>query len=98
MVALPPDSGEGVDFEEYFWKKKNWFFGILLVAFLVDIPDTLLKGQEISIKAHGIPNVLIGVLLISIAISTKNPKYHGALAIWFCIVLTLRLLGAPVSS
>ena len=98
VVVLPPDSAEGVDFKEYFWKKKNWFFGFLLVAFLVDIPDTLIKGQEDLIKGHGIPNVLVGVALILIAILTKNPKYHGFLAIWLCIVLTLRLLGVPVFS
>lgn len=95
VVILPPDSSQGVDFKEYFLKKKNWFFGVLPVAFLVDIPDTLRKGQETSIKGHGIPNVLVGVLLILIAIFAKNTKYHGFLAIWLCIVITLRILGFP---
>jgi len=95
VVILPPDSSEGVNFREYFFEKKIWFFGILLVAFLVDIPDTLIKGQESLIKGHGIINVLVGVPLILIAIFTRNPKYHGVLAIWFCIIMTLRLLGVP---
>ena len=84
-----------MDFKEYFWKKKNWFFGFLLVAFLVDIPDTLIKGQETVIKGHGIPEALVGALLLLIAISTKNLKFHGFLAIWLTIVMTLRLLGVP---
>jgi hypothetical protein len=85
VVVLPPDSSEGVDFREYFFHKKIWFFGILLLTFLVDIPDTLIKGREITWHWYGVPLVLIAIL-------TRNTKYHGAIAIFFSSMITIGLL------
>ena len=46
MAALlyPFEFVEGMDFEEYFFDNKNWFFAIFLTATLLDVVETVWKG------------------------------------------------------
>jgi len=45
-ALLFPDSMEDyANYRDYFLSRRQWFFGILVLLFLVDIVDTSIKGQ-----------------------------------------------------
>jgi len=76
VVITPPDQGKGIDFRQFFFSKRRWFFGILLVSGIVDEADYLIRGEIYT-------GWLIGGPLLIIALLTENPRFHGALALWF---------------
>jgi hypothetical protein len=43
-LLYPPEFPETMDCCDYFFHNKNWFFGIQIAAFPLDIPETLTKG------------------------------------------------------
>jgi hypothetical protein len=43
-MLYPPDFADDLDCEGFFFANKGWFFGLLVVALLLDIPETLAKG------------------------------------------------------
>ena len=46
-AMLSPDSiSEYTGFEDFFIKRRHWFFGLLAATFLLDTIDTLIKGQN----------------------------------------------------
>ncbi|WP_262329341.1 hypothetical protein [Bosea sp. BH3] len=46
-ALLFPDSiSEYAGYEDFFIKRRRWFFGLLAATFLLDIVDTLIKGKE----------------------------------------------------
>jgi hypothetical protein len=46
-ALLFPDSiAEYAGYEDFFIKRRRWFFGLLAVAFLLDVVDTLIKGLD----------------------------------------------------
>jgi hypothetical protein len=42
--AVPHECAEGLGCEVHFFRNKSWFFGIQLIASLLDIPEALFKG------------------------------------------------------
>ncbi len=89
-MLYPWDMSKDEDFREYFFRNRVWFFSIQLVAWLTDIPETLLKGVS---SIRNIPPgyaVFIGsLLLICITgIVTDNRRVHAVLPIaWVFIVV-----------
>ena len=45
-LLFPDHMDEYKGFEDYFEQRKRWFFGLLAFAFLLDIGDTLIKGDD----------------------------------------------------
>ncbi|MGX5733618.1 hypothetical protein [Bosea thiooxidans] len=46
-ALLFPDSiSEYAGYEDFFIKRRRWFFGLLATTFLLDVVDTLMKGRE----------------------------------------------------
>jgi len=46
-ALLFPDSiSEYEGYEDFFIKRRRWFFGLLATTFLLDIADTFIKGRE----------------------------------------------------
>lgn len=46
-ALLSPDNiAEYHGYEDFFLQRRHWFFGLLAATFLLDIADTLIKGQE----------------------------------------------------
>lgn len=45
-LLFPDHMYEYKGFEDYFEQRKRWFFGLLALAFLLDIGDTLIKGDD----------------------------------------------------
>ncbi|MEN8376968.1 MAG: hypothetical protein ABFS34_16190 [Gemmatimonadota bacterium] len=92
---IPPD----FDFEDHFYRNRSWFFGLLTVAWFIDIPETVLKAEG---GLRGLPPSywgFVAVIILSavIAALTGNRRFHAAFAVfWFLWVtsyLTLTTLG-----
>lgn len=88
------DDYEG--FEDYFEQRKHWFFGLLAFAFLLDIGDTLIKGDDYlqSLGVEYLIRQVAFVLLSIIAVMITSKKLKLALvlaAITYQVSWILRL-------
>ena len=76
-------------FKDYFYSRRGWLFGLLLVGQAVDVADTLLKGLD-HFRSLGpsypIAIVTLSVLLL-IAMRTRSERFHGAFAIFSVLYL-----------
>jgi len=43
-LLYPHEVAEGLDFEAHFESNRRWFFGVFLLAIVLDVPETLSKG------------------------------------------------------
>jgi len=85
-ALLFPDSLEGYEgYEDYYYSRRGWFFGLAIAQTSIDVVDTLLKGWA-HFTSLGWPYpaaIAIMLLLFVIAILTDNRRYHGSVAIAF---------------
>lgn len=76
---LFPESMQGyLGYQDFFYAKRAWFFGLLAIIYILDFFDTLLKG-----KAHlthlGIEYYIRTPLIIAlsiVAMKTENRYFH----------------------
>ena len=98
-LLYPYDMSKNIDVEAYFFKQRRWFFSAFIVAWLLDIPETLIKG------GHGLrsvpPDYLIFIVmhigLCVIGLVTENRKVHLALPIAW-IIFTMIYIGSSTMS
>ena len=89
-LLYPAEFREDTDFEQYFFAQKSWFFGILAVALLLDIPETLMKGMQ---NLRDVPKQYVvflpTILIISlIAAWSNNRRVHAVLCLaWFASIV-----------
>ena len=80
-ALLFPDSMEGyTGYEDYFYARRGWFFGLLAATYLFDVIDTLIKG-EAHFARFGVEYLIrtpVFVLLCLIAIRTTDRRFHRA--------------------
>jgi len=102
-MLYPPETPSDLDLERHFFDNRKWFFGIQLLAVLLDIPETLLKGVG-GLRAVPTEYVVVMPLFIAIAVTglvTANRKVHAVLApAWLILMLgyeTLTSLDKIVS-
>ena len=80
-ALLFPDSMEGyAGYEDYFYARRGWFFGLLAATYLFDVIDTLIKG-EAHFARFGVEYLIrtpVFVLLCLIAIRTTDRRFHRA--------------------
>ena len=93
-MLYPAEYPDGLDFEQYFFSNRRWFFGLQTAVCLMDIPETLEKGAA---HLRAVPeqySLLTAVLLaISLAgIFTSKPRVHAVL----CLTWTFATLGYSV--
>ncbi len=83
-LLFPRDLEGYAGFKDYFYSRRGWFFGLLVVGQLVDVADTLLKGVA-HFRSLG-PSYLAAIVglsvLMLIAMRTRSERYHAALAIF----------------
>ena len=90
-VIIPIDFPEDGDFREYFFAKRRWFFGLLIVEGLFNFTDSQIKGMDLPVWAW----ILVGIVILvpnAVAMGTKNVKFHGALAVISVFFMTLWLV------
>lgn len=81
-ILFPSRGHEGIDFEERFFARRGWFFGLFIACLVINVPDTLLKGTEHlgelgagfwAYSASSLLFCLVGLL-------TTNRRAHAAIA------------------
>jgi hypothetical protein len=83
-ALLFPDKLDDYDgYEDFFLKRRHWFFSILATTFLLDVIDTLIKGEPYfdTLGLQYLVQVPLGLLLAVIAIRTANRTFHLGLVI-----------------
>jgi len=101
MSALlyPYDMDKDIDVEAYFFKQRRWFFSTLFVAWLLDIPETLLKGDGglRDVPADYFIYVAIMMSISIVGFVSENRRVHLALPIIW-IVSTFVIIGQTTMS
>lgn len=84
-ALLFPDSIEDYkNYEEFFYERRGWFFGVLAATYIMDVADTLIKGNDYLMSfgsEYLIRTPLIILLCIAAAIS-RNRNFHVTLVIF----------------
>lgn len=83
-ALLFPDNLEDYEgYEDFFLKRRKWFFGLFGATFILDIVDTLIKGEPYldSLGLEYLMQVPLGIALCAIAIWTCDRRYHLALVL-----------------
>jgi hypothetical protein len=90
-MLYPPEFSHGMDFEDYFFSNRRWFFGIQLAVLLTDIPETLVKGAEhLRAVPKEYPFLIAALLAISVvAMLSSRRRVHEVL----CLAWLLGTLG-----
>lgn len=100
-LLFPDRMDEYKGFSDYFTSRRKWFYGLLSAVFVVDMLDSLVKGQaHFAELGPFYPVRQTGLALLCVAaIFTKNSRFHlgfGILAIlaevWW-IATKFRFLG-----
>ena len=80
MAALlfPEDIDEYGGYEAYLIRRRYWFFGLLALTFVLDIVDTLIKGQAhwSALSADYLVQVPMGFVLCVIACLSVRARVH----------------------
>jgi hypothetical protein len=88
-LLFPRDLAGYDGFKDYYYSRRAWFFGLLLIAQAVDLADTLLKGMD-HFRSLGpfypVAMAIVSVLLL-IAMRTRSERYHAAFAIFTVVYL-----------
>lgn len=86
-LLYPDDLKDYNGYQDYFFSRRKWFFGVLAFSFVTDVIDTLLKGpeylQHLGVE-YPIRNILHLVLCL-LAIRITNRTFHGVLVIAFIV-------------
>jgi hypothetical protein len=83
-ALLSPDNLDDYGgYEDFFLKRRHWFFGIFGLTSLLDIVDTVIKGEPYldTLGIDYLIQVPIVLALCAIAIWTTNKRYHLGLVI-----------------
>lgn len=80
-LLFPADLDDFEGYHDYFMSKKAWFLGLLALAYVLDLVDTLLKGWD-HFASLGIDypiqaGAIVGLCLIGVR--TRSRRYHAAL-------------------
>jgi hypothetical protein len=91
-LLFPHDMDRDIDIEAYFFKQRRWFFSALIVAWLLDIPETMLKGaaglRDVP-AAYGF-FIASHIGIATVGLITENRAVHFALPIvWLITVFVI---------
>ena len=88
-ALLWPDDVKDYDnrYEDYFYSRKKWFFGVLAASFIADFVDTMLKGQDYFLSRtweYPVRNC-VHFLLCVVAMFVSNRRFQAVLVIVFLL-------------
>ena len=81
-LLFPEKIDDYAGYEDFFLKRRKWFFGVFALTFVLDIIDTLIKGApylDSLLDVGYLIQVPIGIALCLIAMATADRRYHLAL-------------------
>ena len=75
------ESYEG--YKGYFYSRRAWLFGLVGLTYVVDLIDSLMKGQTyfMSLGMEYLIVSLVQLSLCVVAMLTSNERYHAAFAV-----------------
>lgn len=77
-LLFPDNISEYAGYEDFFLQRRQWFFGLFAASFVLDLIDTLIKGQALwdrySIEYYF--ETPVGIAVCLLAIWTANRKVH----------------------
>lgn len=81
-LLFPDNISEYAGYEDFFIRRRRWFFGLLAMAFVLDIVDTMIKGAERWSQLSGdyLVQVPIGLMLCLIGCVSARRSVQIALA------------------
>lgn len=93
-LLYPWDMAKDVDVREHFFGNRTWFFGVLLVAWGIDVVATLIKA---NVGIRPLPLGYFGfigvqMLIAIIGMSSRNRVAHAVLPIVFLVVMLTLVL------
>ena len=83
-ALLFPDSiSEYAGYEDFFIKRRRWFFGLMAASFVLDVVDTLIKGRDHWSQLSGdyLVQVPIGLALCLVASLSGQRRVQISLAL-----------------
>lgn len=86
-MLFPDEIHEYCGFQGYFNQRRNWFYALLLVLFIIDVIDTMVKGEKYY-HHYGIAYPIRQTLLMAGAVGglvLRSPRYDAAYA--FCVLI-----------
>jgi len=84
-ALLFPDSMQDYrSYEDYFYEQRGWFFGLLAVTYLLDIIDTLLKGEAHFARfgSEYLVRTPLFVALCVVAMLLRDRRFHIAFVVF----------------
>ncbi len=80
-LLFPSDLGEYRGYEDFFLKRRAWFFVAWALSMVLDIGDTWIKGPEYiaNLTPWYLAQAPVAIALAAIAIWTENRAFHYAL-------------------
>jgi hypothetical protein len=89
-LLYPWDLPNDFDFETHFFETRPWFFSVLALAWVIDIPETLLKSEG---GLRDLPQlyIILAFALIGMSVGgaiSSNRVYHKVIAVlWATIII-----------
>ena len=98
MAAMlyPYDMEHDIDVEAYFFRNRRWFFALMIVAWLLDVPET--RGKEWTGLRDVPPSYSVFItsmiFIAIVGIVASNRRTHIALPIAW-LILIFSFIGLP---
>lgn len=82
-LLFPDNLTEYDGYEDFFIKRRHWFFGIFALTFVFDLVDTMIKGAPYfdAMDSTYVVQIPFGLALSAIAIWTPNRRFHLAFVV-----------------
>lgn len=82
-LLIPNAIGDYDGFKGYFYSRRQWIFGLMVVLYVVDVADTLIKGPAYLHQLGLVYQIRTTayVVLSLIAIKVKSPRFHATFAV-----------------
>ena len=84
-LLYPWNIPEDLDFEQHFYDTRRWFFSVTALAWVIDIPETVLKSDGGMRNLPEAYVILVAPLLILsiIAAYSGNRTFHKFYAVFY---------------
>ena len=94
VILYPVEVEPGFDFRAHFHRRRRWFFRLLAFVGLIDVVDTMLKGEA---NVSAVPAIGIAMLILNIggplvAATIERHRFHVAYAIFYGVALIAWIL------
>lgn len=94
-VLMPSELGDYANYRAYYYSRRRWLFGLLLLFSLMDLADSAIKGPahlaELGWPYYAVVATRSALLLL--AMKTRNARFHAFVVVLFIgqlVVLAFR--------